>query len=110
MLRLRTTGRRSGTERAVIIAYLQDGPRLVLMAMNGWAKPGPAWWLNLQAHPDASVDLPGGSVRAVRAREAKGDERTRLWARWRDVEKGDLDAYAARRTNTPLIVLEPRPG
>ena len=94
----------------MIIAYLEDGPNLLLMAMNGWAEPAPAWWLNLQAHPDAIVDLPGGSVREVRAREAKGDERSRLWARWRDVEKGDLDAYATRRTSTPLIVLESRPG
>ena len=110
MLRLRTTGRRSGAERVAIIAYLEDGPNLVLMAMNGWAEPAPAWWLNLRAHPDAIVDLPGGSVREVTAREAKGDERSRLWARWKDVEKGDLDAYATRRTSTPLIVLEPRPG
>jgi deazaflavin-dependent oxidoreductase (nitroreductase family) len=110
MLRLRTTGRRSGAERVVILAHLEDGPNLVLMAMNGWAEPAPAWWLNLQAHPDAIVDLPGGSVHEVTAREAKGDERSRLWARWKDVEKGDLDAYATRRTSTPLIVLEPRPG
>ena len=109
-LRLRTTGRRTGAERVVILAYLEDGPNLVLMAMNGWAEPAPAWWLNLQAHPDAIVDLPGGSVREVTAREAKGDERSRLWARWKDVEKRDLDAYATRRTSTPLIVLEPRPG
>ena len=109
MLRLRTTGRRSGAERVAILAYLEDGPNLLLMAMNGWAEPAPAWWLNLKAHPDAIVDLPGGSVREVTAREAIGEERSRLWARWRDVEKGDLDAYATRRTSTPLIVLEPRP-
>ena len=108
MLRLHTTGRRSGAERVAIIAYLEDGPNLVLMAMNGWAKPAPAWWLNLQAYPDAVVDLPGGSAREVTAHEARGDERSRLWARWKDVEKGDLDAYATRRTETPLIVLEPR--
>ncbi len=110
MLRLRTTGRRSGAERAVIIAYLEEGPDLLLMAMNGWAEAGPAWWLNLQAHPDAIVELPGGSVRRVTAREAVGEERARLWERWQDVEKEDLDAYATRRTHTPMIVLEPRAG
>lgn len=109
MLRLRTTGRRSGAERAAIVAYLVDGPNLILMAMNGWAEPAPGWWLNLRAHPDAIVDLPGGSVREVTAREAKGDERSRLWARWKEAEKGDLDGYATRRTTTPLIVLETRP-
>jgi deazaflavin-dependent oxidoreductase (nitroreductase family) len=109
MLRLRTTGRRSGAERSVILAYLEDGPDLVLMAMNGWAKPAPAWWLNLQAHPDAVVDLPGGSVREVSAREAEGEERSRLWARWEGVSK-DLDADATWRTSTPLVVLEPPAG
>lgn len=111
MLRLRTTGRRSGAERAAIIAYIDDGPDLVVMAMNGWAEPDPAWWLNLRAHPDAVVDLPGGTTREVTARQATGDEHARLWQRWREVETGDLDAYAVRRTDTPLIVLEPRgPG
>ena len=93
----------------MILAYLEDGPDLVLMAMNGWAEPAPAWWLNLQAHPDAIVDLPGGSVREVTAREVEGEERSRLWARWEDASK-DLDAYATRRTSTPVLVLEPRPG
>src|SRR5688500_5771906 len=59
-LRLTTTGRRTNQARSVIIAYLEDGPNLVTMAMNGWADPEPAWWLNLQAHPDADVVLPDG--------------------------------------------------
>ena len=55
-LTLRTTGRRTGKERAVIVGYFEDGPNLVTMAMNGWADPEPAWWLNLQAHPEATVE------------------------------------------------------
>src|SRR5262245_1180849 len=42
-------------ERSVILGYVEDGPNLVTMAMNGWADGEPAWWLNLQAHPDATV-------------------------------------------------------
>lgn len=76
-LRLKTIGRRTGEERRVIVGYLEDGPNLVLMAMNGWAEPAPAWWLNLQAHPDARVDVPEGS-REVTARVANKDERARL--------------------------------
>jgi deazaflavin-dependent oxidoreductase (nitroreductase family) len=75
--------------------------------MNGWADGEPAWWLNLQAHPDVSVDLADGR-RPVRARAAEGDERSRLWARWRDIDPR-LDAYAAlRSTETAVVVLEPR--
>jgi F420H(2)-dependent quinone reductase len=91
----------------VIIAYLEDGPNLIAMAMNGWADGEPAWWLNLQAHPDASVVLVDGP-RPVRARAAKGDERSRLWGRWRD--RRELDAYAALRSSeTAVVILESRP-
>jgi deazaflavin-dependent oxidoreductase (nitroreductase family) len=108
MMRLRTVGRRSGQERIAILGYFEDGPDLVTMAMNGWADPEPAWWLNLQAHPDVTVDLPGGS-RAVRARAANPDERPRLWARWAVYDK-DLDAFAARRSReTAVVILSPRP-
>ena len=109
MMRLRTVGRRTGEERTAILGYFEDGPDLVTMAMNGWADPEPAWWLNLQAQPDATVDLPGGP-RAVRGRAADKDERPRLWARWAAFNKdGDLAGYAARRSReTAVVILSPR--
>ena len=107
-LRLTTTGRRSGQPRSVILGYLEDGPNLVTLAMNGWADGEPAWWLNLLAGPDAEVVLKNGTLR-VRGRAAEGDERERLWARWRQVD-AELDAFAARRsTPTAVVVLEPVP-
>jgi deazaflavin-dependent oxidoreductase (nitroreductase family) len=108
-LRLTTTGRRTGQQRSVMLAYVDDGPNLVSLAMNGWGEPEPAWWLNLQAHPDAAVDLVDGR-RLVRGHAATGDERSRLWDRWRQIGK-NLDRYAARRSSeTAVVVLEPRPG
>jgi deazaflavin-dependent oxidoreductase (nitroreductase family) len=106
MMRLTTIGRRSGEDRSVILGYFEDGPNLVTMAMNGWADPEPAWWLNLQVHPEATVDLPSGTT-TVRGRSADGDERDRLWSRWREID-ANLDAYAARRSReTAVVVLEP---
>jgi deazaflavin-dependent oxidoreductase (nitroreductase family) len=106
-LRLKTIGRRSGREHSVILGYYEDGPNLVTLAMNGWAKPEPAWWLNLQAQPDAEVELKNGS-RQVRGRAAHGAERDRLWARWRNLGD-DVDGYATRRPReTAVVVLEPR--
>jgi deazaflavin-dependent oxidoreductase (nitroreductase family) len=107
-LHLTTVGRRSGRDRSVIVGYLDDGPNLVVLAMNGWDEGHPAWWLNLEAHPEAVVRLPGGEVRLVRARRAEGDERDRLWQRWAAVD-AHLDDYADLRTiDTPVVVFEPR--
>ena len=65
-MRLTTVGRRSGKERSVILGYYEDGPNLVTMAMNGWKDAEPAWWLNLQANPEATIELPGGQRRVTR--------------------------------------------
>jgi F420H(2)-dependent quinone reductase len=106
-LHLTTVGRKSGKERTVIVGYLEDGPNLVLTAMNGWDEGHPSWWLNLKAHPEAVVRLTGERPRPVRAHEVAGDERERLWQRWVAVQQ-DYEKYAGRRsTETPVIVLEP---
>jgi deazaflavin-dependent oxidoreductase (nitroreductase family) len=104
---LTTVGRRTGRERSVIVGYLEEGPDLVLLAMNGWDEGHPAWWLNLEARPEATVRLAGQAPRPVVAREVTGAERERLWQRWAEVDD-DLDGYAARRsTLTPVVVLSP---
>jgi deazaflavin-dependent oxidoreductase (nitroreductase family) len=109
-LRLNTRGRRSGKPRRVIIGYFEDGPNLVAMAMNGWGAPEPAWWLNLQARPEAVVELAGGIRLEVLGRAAEGSEREQLWQRWRDIDK-NLEGYAARRPKeTAVVVFEPRSG
>jgi deazaflavin-dependent oxidoreductase (nitroreductase family) len=111
-LQITTMGRRTGRERTAILGYFEDGPNLVTLAMNGWAAPEPAWWLNLAAHPDAHIVLKDGP-RPVRARAAVGEERARLWGRLRDFTGwgDDVDAYAQlRRSETAVVVLEPRSG
>ena len=98
MLRLTTIGRRSGQPRIAIIWYYEDGPNIVTLAMNGWGDKEPAWWLNLQAQPDTTVQL-SGETRAVRARAATGDERDRLWGAF--AEATDLrKTYRLSRTTS----------
>jgi deazaflavin-dependent oxidoreductase (nitroreductase family) len=112
MLRIHTVGRRSGKERITMLGYFEEGEDLVTLAMNGWGKADPAWWLNLQANPTATVELPGGR-REVRARAANGAERERLWATFRDYPGwgSDLGALAAHRPGeTAVVVLEPTEG
>ena len=109
MLRLASVGRRSGKARVAIVGYIVDGPNLVVPAMNGWADREPAWWLNLQAGPNATVELPEGP-REVTARAASGSDRERLWARFLDLRSSAFtDASAALRSReTAIVVLEPR--
>lgn len=110
MMRLHTTGRTSGQERTAIVSYIQDGPALVTLAMNGWSDPAPQWWRNLRATPEAEVETVAGTRRPVRARAASGAERDRLWETLRHVQGwGDLDQYSALRSgSTPVVVLEAR--
>ena len=106
-MHLTTIGRKSGRERSVIVAYLEDGQNVTGLAMNGWDEGHPAWWLNLEAHPEAVIRLPRQQPRRVRARLAIGQERERLWQRWLSIEPED-DAFARRRSvETPVVVFEP---
>jgi deazaflavin-dependent oxidoreductase (nitroreductase family) len=109
MLRLKTVGRRTGKTRIAILGYIEDAANLVIPAMNGWADPEPAWWLNLQSNADATVELPDGR-RHVIARAAVGEERERLWRRLVDLGSAAYtDANAATRSRqTAIVVLEPK--
>jgi deazaflavin-dependent oxidoreductase (nitroreductase family) len=107
MLTIHTTGRRTGAKRTAILGYYEDGPNLYTLAMNGWGDPEPAWWLNLQADPNATVELPDGA-REITARAATGEERTRLWSQMERAVP-DLDGFAAMRSRqTAVVVFEPR--
>lgn len=107
-MHLMTIGRKSGQQRSVIIGYIDDASTPVVLAMNGWDEGLPAWWLNLDAHPDAVIRLKGQPERPVRARRVEGEERDRLWQLWAEVDEG-LDALAASRSaDTPVVVFEPQ--
>jgi deazaflavin-dependent oxidoreductase (nitroreductase family) len=105
-LRLRTIGRRSGTERSSMLFYLADDANVAVVASNAGAGVAPAWWLNLQAEPLAQVGLPG-EVRSVRAREAEADVFDRLWDRF-VARQAAYEKYASATDRfIPIVILEP---
>lgn len=106
-LHLTTIGRTTGEQRSVIVGYLEDGPNLVAIAMNGWDEGHPAWWLNLQANPLATIRLAHEPPQQVHAREATGDERDHLWQRWVDVDPELTAPASTRSTATPVVIFEP---
>ena len=109
-LRLTTVGRRTGRTRVAIVGYIDDGGALATPAMNGWADAEPAWWLNLQSNPEASVELPDGRRLEVMARAAQPTERVRLWRRLVDLgSSAYTDANLTHRSReTAVVILEPR--
>ncbi|CAN5594285.1 MAG: nitroreductase family deazaflavin-dependent oxidoreductase [Rubrobacter sp.] len=106
VLLLVTTGRKSGLRRTTPLLYLEDEDRYVIVASNGGTAKHPIWWLNLQANPEATVEI-GGRKTRVRATQAQGEEKARLWKRlvWM---YGSYESYQ-RRTDReiPVILLKP---
>lgn len=106
VLLLVTTGRRSGLRRTTPLLYLEDGDRQVIVASNGGTPKHPVWWLNLQANSAAMVEIAGRKTR-VRATEAQGEERGRLWKRLVQMY-GPYESYQKRTDREiPVILLEP---
>jgi len=107
LLLLTTTGRRSGQRRTAPVVYLADGERMVVIGSNAGNAHAPAWALNLEADPEAEVEV-GRRRIAVRARIAAGAEREELWARMTAQYAGFDDYAAATARDIRLFVLEPR--
>ncbi|RMF24973.1 MAG: nitroreductase family deazaflavin-dependent oxidoreductase [Deltaproteobacteria bacterium] len=106
VLLLTTTGRKSGRPRTVALTYFEDDGRFVVIASYLGEPRHPSWWLNLTADPHATVQI-GGRTIAVRAREAEGEERDRLWRRAVEL-MADYAVYQERTSRRiPVVVLEP---
>ncbi|HEY1688782.1 MAG TPA: nitroreductase family deazaflavin-dependent oxidoreductase [Solirubrobacteraceae bacterium] len=105
VLLLSTTGRRSGQRRTAPVVYMRDGERYVVIGSNAGNERTPAWSLNLQANPNAEVEL-GGRSQAVFARVAEGDERADLWRRINERYRGFDDYDARTKRDIAVFVLE----
>ena len=104
---LTTTGRQSGKQRTVPLCSLRDGDDVVVIASYGGLDRPPAWWLNLEANPQAEL-LSGRVRRAVTARNADPDERARLWAEVTARAPGYLEYERRTSREIPVVILQPR--
>ncbi len=107
MLLLDHVGARSGARRTSPLLYFRDGENLVLVASKGGHPRHPAWFHNLRANPDTTVQV-GRDRRRVRARVASDAERERLWPRAVESYGGYAGYQARTERRIPLVVLEPR--
>ncbi len=107
MLLLDHVGARSGIRRTSPLVYTRDGDDYVLVASKGGFPRNPAWFYNLKAHPDVTIQV-GRRVLQVRAHVASDEERERLWPLCVATYRG-FAGYQARAGRTiPLVVLAPR--
>ena len=109
MLLLDHIGAKSGKVRTTPLAYLRDGDDIVLVASKGGHPRNPAWFHNLVANPDTTVQV-GSERRAVHVRVADPEERARLWPKVVDLYSGYRDYQERTDREIPLVILEPRGG
>lgn len=108
MLLLDHVGAKSDTKRTSPLLYVKDGEDIVVVASKGGFPKHPAWYHNLIANPDTTVQI-GSEHRRVHARVAKPEERERLWALAVKAYRGYEDYQArSKGREIPLVILEPR--
>ena len=100
-------GAKSGAKRTSVLSYLRDGDDYVIVASKGGHPQHPAWFHNLRADPDVTVQV-GSSRTPVHARVATAQERTRLWPRVVALWAGYDDYQRRTEREIPLVILEPR--
>ncbi|HEY7891499.1 MAG TPA: nitroreductase family deazaflavin-dependent oxidoreductase [Solirubrobacteraceae bacterium] len=100
-------GAKSGVSRTTPLVFARDGENTILIASKGGYQKNPAWYHNLKANPDTTIQI-GSKLMPVHAREATPEEYDRLWGLAVDVY-GGYEAYRRRtERKIPLMVLEPR--
>ena len=107
MLLLDHTGARSGRRRTAPLLYVTDGDRVFIVASKGGHPQHPAWFHNLMAHPDPTVQI-GSEVRPVHARVATPAARERLWPKAVSAYPGYRDYQARAGREIPVVILDPR--
>jgi deazaflavin-dependent oxidoreductase (nitroreductase family) len=107
ILLLTTTGRTSGQERATPLIYRTDGDRWVVIASKGGAPQHPDWYQNLQAQPEATIQVSDQQI-PVRAETAQGEERARLWQLMTQVWPAYDDYQQKTDREIPVVVLSRR--
>jgi deazaflavin-dependent oxidoreductase (nitroreductase family) len=106
MLLLTTTGLKTGRPRTKPVAYLTDGDALVIVAGAAGAERHPDWWLNLESHPVAQVQVGRRKLRMCASR-ALPEEQQRLWARY-PTQHALFESMQKRVSRgIPVVILRP---
>jgi deazaflavin-dependent oxidoreductase (nitroreductase family) len=105
VLILTTIGRRSGEPRSTPLIYQRHGDDYIVVASKGGAPEHPAWYLNLQAQPQVTVQVLGDRFKA-RARTASEQEKPELWGTMAAAWPAYDDYQRSTGREIPVVVLE----
>jgi deazaflavin-dependent oxidoreductase (nitroreductase family) len=109
ILLLNTVGRKSGKKRTSPLLYAMDGEDFIVIASKGGAATHPAWYLNLRANPEATVDIGDREVLVV-AEVAASEDKARLWQKMVEMYPTYDDYQRKTEREIPLLVLRPAEG
>jgi deazaflavin-dependent oxidoreductase (nitroreductase family) len=107
ILLLSTVGRSSGELRTTPLIHRTDAERWVVVASKGGSPENPGWYENLKAEPEATIQVRGEEV-PVRASDAVGEERARLWALMGEVWPAYDDYQKKTDREIPVVILTRR--
>lgn len=99
---LTTVGARTGRRRTVPVLGIPAEGTVAIIASNFGQHRHPAWYHNLRAHPEADVVVEG-THRRVRAVEAQGERRARIWQEGLRVYPG-FQQYERRASHRQICV------
>ena len=106
LLLITTFGRRSGKPTTNPVVFVQDGQDYLVSATNGGSNWHPDWYLNLKARPEATIQI-GGQTLDVHASIAQGEERTRLYDRFKAASHNFVKYEQGTSRIIPVIRLTP---
>ncbi len=106
VLLLTTIGRKSGKPRTVPLTYLRDGSAYVITASYGGLPRNPAWFLNLESHPEATIQVKKRQMQ-VKTETANPEKKRELWARLMEVAPGYANYQKRTTRDIPMVILHP---
>ena len=106
LLLLHTVGAKTGQPRVTPVMYQDIGDGVAVFASKAGAPTNPDWYHNLMAHPQVTAEI-GASTVELLAREAKGEERERIWTAHKAANPGFAEYEQKTTRQIPVVILEP---
>jgi deazaflavin-dependent oxidoreductase (nitroreductase family) len=100
-------GRKTGKPRTIPLIYHKDGSDWIVVASNAGSPNHPAWWLNLQSHSEATIQVMAEKMRVV-GRKATPEEKEKMWPQFIRMHPNYTEYRKKTTREIPLVILHPQ--